>query len=310
MEGTKFNTLINSYNLLEIPKDCTDMSIIKRAFLDKSSNVHDLQSIKKLKDAYLYVKSCVQYQSELNEEVNKAQDESNTDFTRFSNPFENRETRERPNRPKIDFSLQLKCDNSIIGDNFDVDQVYQETIKNRSTTTNYQNIKQPESDNPLRNEKFCSSKFNSLFEDNKKKQEQNINNLNQDYNLECFGGFDELGGAANVISDGAYLFVNGMASENSNDLYGYLPAADPSFERMPSDILVTESDLTKYTDVIKNCAPTYNKPTSKEFSEQMQNMCTEQIKIFEDHTNRNKKVIEEYMKDLSCETRSKLMNFK
>lgn len=322
------------YNILEIAIDCADVSIVKKSFLDKCSRESDTTVINRLKEAYNYVKARVQLLqneqlitdklkklNEINDQTRSNRRElsgqarqypkislDNATPLKYSNPFE---IRSAPTSKSIpDFTQQIKCDNAVLGDNFDVDKTYEDMMRYRSTTTNYQTIDQPKIENPLRNQKFCLSKFNELFEENNKKEQQKI----QDLNLECFGGFDELGGAASIISDGQYMFVNG-GTHNFKGSYDYLdenPIYEPSAERVPTDNLdlVTDSELINYTDIVKTSSFTNKKPTKKEFDDQLQNMYLEQVKKSEEDRLRNKKVIEEYMKDLSFETKTKLKNFK
>src|SRR6478609_149128 len=99
---------------------------------------------------------------------------------------------------KINFEQQLKYDNAIIDDEFDADAAYNDMMTHRPSSTSYTNLETPAIENPFRNRKFNLDQFNKHF------MEKMSSSQSENDNLDGFSGFDDISGAASIVSDGSF----------------------------------------------------------------------------------------------------------
>ena len=246
-----FDLEVNPYDFLNVPRGCTDLKLITKAYHKKSlllhpdkrkGNEYDFSTLNK---CYIYLKTLIQelhgtgasYMENLEDrmrELQRVRLDTEQKYERMrKDPIAGNgsgigagnvmagsgmvggEQGSIRKGGKIDFTKQLRVDNCIIGaDQFDENVVYNEMMRNRPMSTSYRDLDVPTVQNPFPNKKYNRDQFNQLFMENMAQQRNNFSSQDPFCNIDGFTGFDDLCGASSVVSDGRFMFVQGHVPTN------------------------------------------------------------------------------------------------
>jgi len=214
----------------------------------------------------------------------------------------------------INFEKQLRMDNSVIGsDEFDADAAFQQMMSLRPSSTSYDGLDTPAVDNMFRNRKFDLQEFNRHFVD--------VNGTAKFHNdgIDAFTGFEEIGGAANVVSDGHVMFVQGQVSNKDTTPFGMLDGIseyDRDLEKrryegsstVGSDQKVSDADLQKFSQYWNSAVDngTISRLTKNQFKERMTSMEKKHAEEVSTEQMYNRDVVAAQMAKLSEVTKRNL----
>lgn len=345
-----FDLEVNPYDFLGLARGCKDLKEIKKAYHKKSMLLHPDK--KKGNDIdFSTLNKCYIYLKTLCQELYGIDDTAYTDAeNRMRQLQQVRLDAERKYEKKrrvqtgnvsgrsgercanIDFSQPLPGDNCIIGaDNFDTDRVLNNMMKYRPTTTTYKNLDLPNVSNPFGNKKFNLNQFNNHF--NQKVHNGRDEDLFTGFDspVDGFSGnFEELGGAANVVSDGRYMFVQGhipSTGRNGEDIsvgknaaiysYGVIEQFSEydrnlekeRFERINLDGKVSDADLKSFSAMYDQSGNSDKKKLSRaQFNDSMGQMENSHWEHIERQKRHNKDIVDAQIAQLSDGTRANLQN--
>jgi len=330
---------VNPYDFLEIPRGCRDLKQIKRAYQKKSLLLHpdrrrgNEYNFSTLHKCYVYLKTLCQelhatgdaYQNDLESRMRSIQQVRLNAEQRYHRERSDPRLDERrdPSR-NLDFTQQLRCDNAIISDDaFDAQRVYEDMMQIRPESTTYHNLETPRVVNPLKGKKFNIDQFNDLFQ-------ETVGNIPADVpDLDGFTDFDELTGAASIVSDGRFMFVQGHVPSGNPDLGGgRITAPVPQFgliEEFPEydrqmekerfagknfEGQVSEADLKNYKHMWNSSGDASNKKKLEggQFKDRMAYMENSHVEFLEKQKRANREIVEAQIARLTDTTRAKLQD--
>lgn len=359
-----FDLDVNPYDFLGVKRGCTDLKQITKAYHKKSLSLHpdkrkgheyDFSTLNK---CYVYLKTLIQelhgtgaaYTENLEERMRELQKirletEQNYERERKSagsgyscNGYgvangangANGVTGTTGGGGKIDFTQQLRTDNCIIGaDQFDTNAAYEEMMRHRPTSTRYQELDVPSMGHPFPNRKFNRDQFNQHFME--KMQQDRANHVGMDpfSNVDGFTGFDELCGAASIVSDGQFMFVQGHVPSSmgshatSTSAFGFLEQFseyDRELERQryagaAVDGKVSDADVLQFSRMLDSHGPAGHGPNSNgsrlskgQFNERMSQMEMQHQESLQQQQRLNKDVVDEQIARLTDNTRANLFS--
>lgn len=334
---------VNPYDFLGLKRGCKDLKEIKKAYHRKSlllhpdkrkGNDYDFATLNK---CYIYLKTLCQelYQqgyTGTNGNNGVPNDTYKTDLEKRMRDIQQARTeteqqyeRERKmnsvpsggssqiNARRVNFEQQLRYDNSIIGaDEFDADAVLKEMMTHRPTSTSYINLDTPAIENPFQNRKFNLDQFNQHF-----MEKMAVGSMVQDVNIDGFSGFDDTCGAASIVSDGRYMFVQSREIPSSYGFLEHFSDYDREFEqerfsKRDLDGKVSDADLKEFaalldTTACKTSSALQQRKLSKnEFAERMNMLEAMQMEEMEKQRRANKDIIEAQIARLTDATQANL----
>src|SRR6478609_5398414 len=344
MDYKSFDLEVNPYDLLGVPRGCRDLKEIKKAYRKKSLLYHpdrgrdskrpetDFPTLNK---CYIYLKTlCMELEGEIyNVNPEDKMRDLRSQYESRSLPGDNgynggssRQSGTQKQR-KPDFEKPV-IDNSVIGeDAFNHDRILAEMMSYRPTSTSYQDIGgygETIPENPFKgNRRFNLDRFNEHFE-----QRQQHGNV-MEASIDGFTGFDEMGSAASIVSDGQYMFVQGIQKNptaDSEESAAYGPVCsfgllkehaeyDRNLEKeryasIGKDApFVSDMEVQKFSRMYENCGESAAKKLNKaQFADRMRFMEVQHQENLISQKRRHQSVVEEQMKRLSDMTRANLQN--
>ena len=331
---------VNPYDYLGVRRGCRDLKEITRAYHKKSRHLHPdrKQSLggdfSLLNKCYIYLKTIAQelegtgeaYSADLEERMQMLKRQTGDEYEEYrqtSSQYNNNRpalTRDLPNfppnttsssnRPAIPNFEQPVIDNSMIsGEDFNHDAILREMMEHRPASTSYRGIC---GDAPSRiqftRDKFNLNQFNEHFERNMQYQ--------QEPDIAGFTGFDELDGAASIVSDGRFMFVQNVQRGGDNSdttcAFGLLKEHGEYYdrnlerERMSTvgDGSVSEQDLRKFTNIYNASGETDKKKLNvREFQDRLKYLEAQKHEQMLDQRMKSRTVIDAQMQRLSEGTR-------
>lgn len=227
-------------------------------------------------------------------------------------------------------------DNSVIGqDDFDPDRILNEMLSQRPVSTTYQDVigHQRETVPPQerfmkREKKFNLGQFNEHFD--RLQREAPVGSTSNELPVSGISDFDELGGAATVVSDGQYVFVQApQKSDDPDDSAGYgaicsfgllkeYAEYDRGLEKerygdiggIRNDKPVSDRDLQKFSRLYESCGDAANQRelTKQQFADRMRYMEARHQENLISQRHKNHSIINAQMQRLSDTTRANLQN--
>lgn len=180
---------LDPYEILGVPHSCRDRRLLKKAYKSKRKQVRDEKGLVALRSCYVYLKT---FAEELDNVYSShvTYSESTEDYAFPITPASSCQ--------KPEFNFQLTQDNSVLNDGFDAENVLEKMLKDRPSSLSYQAILSS----------FEQPHYASISEN--------------DNSPAGFHGFDELDGAAPILTDGNYMFVEGARCDEPASHYSTL----------------------------------------------------------------------------------------
>ncbi len=268
------------WKVLGVSPHCNDQKRIKNAYKAKRRCLEDKGELERLRGSYTYVKGVLQQRAEAHQlmcEMEAIDAESSSGLQSSQQQA---------------FDLQLANDNSVIEDeDFHVDSILNRMMQDRPTSTSYKTILNEVSS--TQESHPCAGQPGA------------------------FGGFHELDGAAPILSDGNFMFVQGTSAAYQPGFASNLNVNMTDFNLINARARekslhgkLNKHQVKSYMTLREEALTAPEKKLSpSEFQNQLSSLEQDGLLAVSLEGKRNSRRVHEHLNKLSNQTRGKLLSY-